>query len=92
MVIQVYCTHVTFIYLTGIGILSRKQIISSNVVNLTKTGGVDTNTRIGLHAQIRLGLDQKDIFNMIAVHFSYDKEQQCQNAEDIIKYISSRYN
>lgn len=71
----------------GLGILSRKPIMSWNIVNLTSSGSVDKNPRIALHVKVRLGASERDIINIIVVHFSYNRDQQCQNAESILKLI-----
>ncbi|KAK0064120.1 hypothetical protein Bpfe_006305 [Biomphalaria pfeifferi] len=71
----------------GLGILSRKQIIASTVINFTSVGQTDTNPRIALHAKIRL--DPSTFVNVIVVHFSYDRHQQCSNAEELMSYIST---
>ncbi|CAL1548175.1 unnamed protein product [Lymnaea stagnalis] len=71
----------------GLGILSRKQIMSSSIVNLTTSGNIDKNPRIAIHAKVRVGPNEMDIINIIVVHFSYDREQQCQNAESIVQLI-----
>ncbi|XP_005109216.1 uncharacterized protein LOC101847287 [Aplysia californica] len=73
----------------GLGIISRKEILSVKVVNLTVPGSVDKNLRIALHAKIRSGPSADDVVSVWVVHFSYDRHQQCQNALDIIGSISS---
>ncbi|KAH9489179.1 hypothetical protein Btru_057770 [Bulinus truncatus] len=72
----------------GLGILSRKQIVSSTTVNLTNIGQIDTNPRIALHVHIRL--DTLSSLHVIVVHFSYDRNQQCKNAEELMNYISNQ--
>ena len=50
--------------------------------------GPDKNKRVFIHAQIVIGSTP---VNIIAVHFSYDKAQQCSNALAVLKHISSMY-
>ncbi|XP_041348088.1 uncharacterized protein LOC121367786 [Gigantopelta aegis] len=71
----------------GIGVLSRKPIVNTSVHYLLHHGGPDTNKRIFLH--IAIGIVGR-IINLMVVHLSYDRKQQCRNAADIFQYISSR--
>uniref|UniRef100_A0A0B6ZLI3 Endonuclease/exonuclease/phosphatase domain-containing protein n=1 Tax=Arion vulgaris TaxID=1028688 RepID=A0A0B6ZLI3_9EUPU len=71
----------------GLGVLSRKQIISSVAINITNINNLDTNPRIALHVKIRVGPSFKDTVNVIVVHFSYHRSQQCWNAIDILRIV-----
>lgn len=71
----------------GLGLLSKHPIILSHVVNLTVgKANPDKNKRILLHAQVDIGGDE---FDITVIHFSYDKDQQCENAVDVISYVAS---
>ncbi|CAG5128239.1 unnamed protein product [Candidula unifasciata] len=72
----------------GLAILSRKQILSSSVISMTKASSSDRNPRVGVQVKIRLGPDIEDVVDIIVVHFSYDRQQQCQNAVDVLKITS----
>ncbi|XP_046544528.1 uncharacterized protein LOC124254728 [Haliotis rubra] len=69
----------------GIGILTKRPILSMNMQNLPHRGGPDTNKRLALHVSI--SLDRKTVVNIVAVHFSYDRQQQCHNSAAILEYI-----
>ena len=71
----------------GLGVLSKHPIILSHVVDLTvDKKREDKNKRVLLHVQVDIDGDE---FDVTVVHFSYDKEQQCENAVDVINYIAS---
>ena len=72
--------------LEGIGILSKYRILSYHVLNLTLGRSADPIQRSILSAQIMV--DGHEI-SVIATHFSYDKEAQCNNAWDVLKYLHS---
>ena len=72
------------ISISGIGLLSKHKIISHERKHLTYHSGPDKNKRVILHAEIDMG---QSTLNVIVVHFSYDKKQQCGNSEEILQYI-----
>ncbi|KAJ8301501.1 hypothetical protein KUTeg_020488 [Tegillarca granosa] len=63
----------------GIGILSRKRIVSSHVIPLPYTYGPDSNRRIALRVKVQV--NKKTMVEVVVVHFSYDRKQQCKNAK-----------
>ena len=73
----------------GLGILSRHPIMESNVFNLTlgSSASTDSNNRIVIHTQLDIG--DKDKLDVIIVHLSYDRKQQCRNVLDIMNFIPS---
>ncbi|GFS18550.1 endonuclease exonuclease phosphatase [Elysia marginata] len=74
----------------GLGILSKFPIISFTKIKLTSQGGRDSNPRIALHAQIQVTQSPHHVLNVVAVHFSYDKQQQCQNAQQLLEFLESQ--
>lgn len=72
----------------GLGLLSKHPITLSHIVNLTvgKTNP-DKNKRILLYAQIDIDGEELDV---TVVHFSYNKQQQCENAVDLINNLAFR--
>lgn len=71
----------------GLGILSKHPIVLSHVIDLkSKANNPDTNKRIMVHVQADVNGDEIDF---TLVHLSYDRQQQCQNAIDVINYIAS---
>lgn len=76
---------------SGLGILSRKQIIHLETIYLKKNSAADSNQRIAVNAKLRLGAnEEEEAVDVIIVHFSYDPHQQCQNADDVITVIKGR--
>ncbi|KAK6177334.1 hypothetical protein SNE40_015455 [Patella caerulea] len=69
----------------GLGILSKYPILEVTVQHLPHTKGPDTNKRIALHVKISLG--RRKILNIIAVHFSYHRQQQCENSIAVLNFI-----
>ncbi|XP_046356611.2 uncharacterized protein LOC124135354 [Haliotis rufescens] len=69
----------------GIGVLSKRPILTMNMQSLPNHGGPDTNKRIALHVSI--SLDRNTVLNLVAVHFSYHRQQQCHNSAAILEYI-----
>ena len=71
------------------GIISRKQIISVRAENLTTIdASPDKNQRIILNAKVVVGPTQRNVINICVVHLSYDRQQQCNNAIEILDKIS----
>ena len=71
----------------GLGILSKHPIMLSHAVQLkNKINNPDKNKRIIVHVQLDINGDEIDV---TLVHLSYDQQQQCQNAVDIINYLAS---
>ena len=63
--------------------------MSVKAVNLTtQPGNPDKNPRVVLHAKILLGPKTSDVADIVVVHFSYDRQQQCQNARDVLEHLS----
>lgn len=59
----------------------------SHAVNLKlKTNNPDKNNRMIVHVQIDINGDE---FDLTLVHLSYNRQQQCQNAIDVINYLAS---
>lgn len=83
--------HYFVLCVSGIGILSKFPIIRHEVQNLTYRSGPDTNRRIALHAKILLEPSEhahsQKFIHVTAVHFSYDKHQQCSNTLDLLNYL-----
>jgi len=72
--------------LEGIGILSKHRILSYHVVNLTMGTGKDRTQRSVLSAQIVVNGHE---ISVMVTHFSYDTNDQCENAWDVLKYLHS---
>ncbi|CAI9721317.1 Hypothetical predicted protein [Octopus vulgaris] len=72
----------------GIGILSKLPILKSTTISIPYMSGPDTNQRIALHAMI--GYSEDSAIHVLTVHFSYDRQQQCNNAARILHYISEK--
>ena len=72
--------------LEGIGLLSKHKILSYHVLNLTMKGGMDETQRSLLSAQISVNGHEMSV---IVTHFSYDRDVQCSNAWDVLKYLHS---
>ena len=71
----------------GLGILSKHPIMLSHAVNLkSKANNPDSNKRIIVHLQVDANGDEIDF---TLVHLSYNRQQQCQNAVDVINYLAS---
>lgn len=68
--------------------LSKLAIIKSTTISIPYMSGPDTNQRIALHAII--GEEEETAVNVLTVHFSYDRQQQCNNAARIMNYISGQ--
>ncbi|KAL4234623.1 hypothetical protein ACF0H5_006264 [Mactra antiquata] len=70
----------------GIGVISRLPVLSSSVQYLLPhPRDPDKNKRIILHVKIQ---DTNNvIYNIIIIHLSYYRQQQCRNVEDIITFI-----
>lgn len=76
----------------GLGIISRKQIISVRAENLTTIdASPDKNQRIILNAKVVVGPTQRNVINICVVHLSYDRQQQCNNAIEILDKISREF-
>jgi endonuclease/exonuclease/phosphatase family metal-dependent hydrolase len=59
----------------------------SHAVNLkTKTDNPDKSERIIFHVQMNVDGEELDV---TLVHLSYNRQQQCQNAVDVINYLAS---
>lgn len=86
----VLCFYELFIlvFTSGIGMLSKLAIIKSTTISIPYMSGPDTNQRIALHAII--GEEEETAVNVLTVHFSYDRQQQCNNAARIMNYISGQ--
>lgn len=74
----------------GLGILSKFPIKHFKKINFTSRGGRDSNPRLALHAQIHVTGSSSYAVDVVAVHFSYDKQQQCQNAKELLDYLTSQ--
>ena len=77
------CEHTC--HVAGLAVLSKLPMGVIWVEHLSKSHGPDTNQRIALHVPIIV--DSQTTVNVIAVHFSYHRQQQCQNAAEILKFI-----
>ncbi len=80
-----FCFYFVF---SGIGVLSKHVIEKYEIKHVPYHSGPDKNKRVFIHVQITIGSTQ---VNIIAVHFSYDKTQQCSNALAVLKHISSMF-
>lgn len=75
----------SFIVKTGLAVLSQWPLGIPLVQPLSRISGMDTNSRIALHVPVQLHPEL--IVHVVAVHFSYDRQQQCQNAAEILQFI-----
>ncbi|XP_013416911.1 uncharacterized protein LOC106178324 [Lingula anatina] len=73
----------------GIGVLSRHPMILTKIQPLIYNKGPDTNKRVVVH--MRIGIRGMGIFNLAVVHFSYDRQQQCSNARDVLGHIERNH-
>ncbi|KAK3797882.1 hypothetical protein RRG08_052481 [Elysia crispata] len=73
----------------GLGVLSKFPMEHYTKINLTTLGGKDANPRLALLVQIKVKQTPHQVINVVAVHFSYEKHQQCQNAQHVLKFLSS---
>ncbi|XP_076447772.1 uncharacterized protein LOC143284717 [Babylonia areolata] len=69
----------------GLAVLSKVPTGQARVEKLSKVHGPDTNQRIALHVPVFL--DRETTVHVLAVHLSYHRQQQCQNAGEILQYI-----
>ncbi|CAH1784065.1 unnamed protein product [Owenia fusiformis] len=69
----------------GIGFLSQYPVIKTKIKRLAYHDGPDKNKREILHAQLGLGHGRS--IDLIVVHLSYDRQQQCGNTVEIMQYI-----
>ncbi|XP_070193785.1 uncharacterized protein [Littorina saxatilis] len=73
----------------GLAVLSKLRTGEVRAEHLSKPQyGSDANQRIALHVPIIL--DSTAIMNIVVVHFSYQRQQQCQNALEVLKFIQLR--
>ncbi|XP_062587961.1 uncharacterized protein LOC134249646 [Saccostrea cucullata] len=72
----------------GIGILSRYPIVSANRKVVPYQQGPDTNKRVIIHAKVRT--DHSGILDVFVVHFSYVRQQQCENADALLHLLRER--
>ncbi|XP_064606868.1 uncharacterized protein LOC135471533 [Liolophura sinensis] len=70
----------------GLGLLSKWPILKSRVHVLSSANTGDSNKRVSLSAQI--AVNERVIVNVVVVHFSYDRQQQCQNAAEVLKHLT----
>lgn len=75
-----------FASVEGLGLLSKWPILKSRVHVLSSSSTGDTNKRVSLSAQI--AVNERVIVNVVVVHFSYDRQQQCQNAAEVLKHLT----
>lgn len=80
--IYVRILHLLFL---GIGILSRYPIVSTSKKVIRYKQGRDTNKRIIIHAKVRT--DHSGILDVFVVHFSYVREQQCENVDALLHLL-----
>ena len=71
--------------MAGLGLLSRHKILHTWSHHLSYHQGPDRNRRVILHAKIEVPL--VGIVNVLVVHFSYDRVQQCGNAAELLRFI-----
>lgn len=90
-------TNVTFVKDTinkhyseeGIGVLSRLPILShSSHFLMPNARDPDKNRRVLLHVVIKDNSGK--LWNVLAVHLSYYRQQQCRNIAEIVNYIQKR--
>ncbi|KAH3893227.1 uncharacterized protein LOC127859717 isoform X1 [Dreissena polymorpha] len=73
----------------GIGVISRCEIVDKTVTSLhPNTQNPDKNRRLAVSVRIRdaAGL----IFDLVAVHLSYYRQQQCENIADVLNFVNKR--
>ncbi|RUS78299.1 hypothetical protein EGW08_013934 [Elysia chlorotica] len=75
----------------GLGVLSKFPIRHFANINITSERGKDPNSRLALHVQIQVKEEPQQVINVVAVHYSYAKKQQCQNTQHILDYLSSTH-
>ncbi|EDO43890.1 predicted protein [Nematostella vectensis] len=69
----------------GLGFISKHPImLSSNMELKISQLNPDKNKRVLLHTRLNI---QGVELDLTLVHFSYDKQQQCQNAVDLISHL-----
>ena len=73
-------------FLLGVAILSKYPIKFNRTIHLTRTLRRDSNDRVCLHAQVELPSAQ--LIDVIAVHLSYDRLEQCNNVAQLQRYIA----
>ncbi|PVD25351.1 hypothetical protein C0Q70_15851 [Pomacea canaliculata] len=73
----------------GLAVLSQWPLGIPLVQPLSRISGMDTNSRIALHVPVQLHPEL--IVHVVAVHFSYDRQQQCQNAAEILQFIVAHH-
>ncbi|KAL8605781.1 hypothetical protein ACOMHN_011143 [Nucella lapillus] len=69
----------------GLAVLSRWPLGMARAEKLSTAQGPDTNQRIALHVPVFL--DPETTVNVLVVHLSYHRQQQCQNVAEILQYI-----
>ncbi|XP_052780935.1 uncharacterized protein LOC128217670 isoform X2 [Mya arenaria] len=78
----------TFFDGEGIGIISRLPITGSSVTYLLPSPqDPDKNKRIILHVKIEDGRGK--VYNVVALHFSYYRQQQCSNIAEVVSYVKT---
>ena len=78
---------VFYVCVAGLAVLSKFPMGVVWMEHLSKSHGPDINQRIALHVPIIV--DSQTTVNVIVVHFSYHRQQQCQNAAEILKFVQS---
>lgn len=69
--------------------MSQWPVGQVKVHTLTRNGGQDTNPRIVVFVPVILNADKE--VNIVSVHFSYDRFQQCQNAVEVLQFIQGEH-
>lgn len=73
----------------GLGLISSLPVVSESVQFLTiDKHDPDTNQRIVLH--VALQMNPKTVLNLVLIHLSYQRQQQCKNMAEILRFITDR--
>ena len=73
--------------LQGVGLISKYNFETLEHVNLTRGAGTDLNVRVVLFASVTPPAIGETI-GVYAVHWSYDKQQQCLNSLETVEYVN----
>ena len=72
---------------SGLGLISSLPVVSESVQFLTiHKHDPDTNQRIVLH--VALQINPKTVLNLVLIHLSYQRQQQCKNMAEILRFIT----
>ena len=78
-------SYIDLYFSSGLGLLSRHPITHTEIYHLSHQLGPDQNRRIILRAVVQA--PDLGVLNVILVHFSYDRVQQCSNAAELIRFV-----